>query len=141
MPATPTTASTCWTPPATSGSLHGEVLGESHRARVLFETGLPPRWYLPAGDVNAELLERSDTTSICSYKGFARYRSARVGGELVAGVAWVYDEPRHDADRVAGYVCFCNERVDLEVDGRREERPVTPFSKDAPPVYAGIIPV
>jgi uncharacterized protein (DUF427 family) len=121
-------------------SLHGEALGESRRARVLFESGLPPRWYLPAEDVRAELLEPSETTSRCSYKGFARYRSARVGGELEEDVAWIYDDPRPAAARVAGYVCFWNERVDLEVDGKREERPQTPFSEGAPPVYAGLVP-
>lgn len=115
-------------------SLHGELLGESGRARVLFETGLPPRWYLPVEDVRDELLEPSETTSGCPYKGRARYHSARVGDELEEDVAWVYDEPLHDADRVAGYVCFYNEKVDLEVDGEAEGRPETPFSKGAPPV-------
>ena len=119
-------------------SLHGEPLAESGRARVLFETGLPPRWYLPAEDVRDELLEPSDTTSGCPYKGRARYHSVRLGDELVEDVAWVYDEPLHDADRVAGHVCFYNERVDLEIDGVAEGRPVTPFSKDAPPVTGGV---
>ena len=120
-------------------SLHGEPLGESRRARVLFETGLPPRWYLPLEDVRDELLEPSERTSGCPYKGEARYYSVRVGDELAEDVVWVYDEPLHDAARVAGYVCFYNERVDLEIDQVPEARPQTPFSKDAPPVRTAVV--
>jgi uncharacterized protein (DUF427 family) len=107
----------------------GDVaLAETTRARALFETGLPTRWYLPREDVLVDL-EPSDLRTQCAYKGSASYFSIRAGGALVENVAWTYPEPRHDASAVRGLVCFFNEAVDLDVDGERERRPQTPWSR------------
>ena len=108
-------------------SLADTVLAESTRARVIFETGLPPRWYFPAQDVRVALIE-SQLHSVCAYKGQADYWSVRVGGELHENVAWTYRQPRHDAAAVAGYVAFFNEHVDLVVDGQPQQRPPSPWS-------------
>ncbi len=117
----------------------GRVIAESRRARALFETGLPIRWYLPAEDVDQAILEDSATRTICSYKGRARYISARVGDRVHTDLTWVYDEPLHDAARIAGYLCFWNERVDLEIDGVAQPRPVTEFMAGPPPLL-GLLP-
>lgn len=111
-------------------SLDGELLADSRRACVLVETGLPPRYYLPPEDVRMDLLESSTTRTRCAYKGSASYWSARVVGRLVDDLAWSYPEPQHDAEPVRGLVCFFNERVDLEVEGRRLERPRTQWSRE-----------
>jgi uncharacterized protein (DUF427 family) len=108
---------------------HGEELADTKRARVLFETSLPPRWYIPPEDVRMDLLEDSDLQTGCAYKGFASYWSANAGGEFELNLAWVYREPRPEAARVKDLTCFFNERVDLELDGELQERPVTPWSK------------
>jgi uncharacterized protein (DUF427 family) len=105
-------------------SVGGELVAESTRAKVVFETGLPPRWYIPPEDVNEELLTASDSHTGCAYKGFASYWS--VGDEN--DVAWHYPEPTRDFERIAGLISFYNERVDLEIDGDLLERPTTPFS-------------
>jgi uncharacterized protein (DUF427 family) len=110
--------------------LDGEVLAESVRARGLFETGLPPRWYLPAEDVRTDLLEASPTKTRCAYKGLASYWNARVGGRIVDDLVWSYPEPDHDGEQVRGLLCFFNERVDLELDGEQIERPRTQWSRD-----------
>jgi uncharacterized protein (DUF427 family) len=110
--------------------LDGEVLAESVRARGLFETALPPRWYLPAEDVQADLLEASATTTRCAYKGSASYWSVRVGDRFEDDLVWSYLEPEHDAEQVRGLLCFFNERVDLELDGEPVERPRTQWSRD-----------
>ena len=114
-------------------SLDGHVLAESARARVLFETSLPPRYYLRPEDVRTDLLEPSTTVTQCAYKGTARHWSARVGDPvtpgLVADVAWTYDDPRPEVEPIRGRICFYNERVDLEVDGALLERPQTPWSR------------
>jgi uncharacterized protein (DUF427 family) len=109
-------------------AVNGEVVAETDRARVIFETGLPPRWYFPREDVRQELLEESDKRTGCAYKGFASYFSVRAGGELEEDVVWFYPEPRRDAERITGYLAFFNERVDLEVDGELQERPETQWS-------------
>ena len=105
-------------------SLRGELLADSTRARVLFETSLPPRWYLPPEDVVAEL-EPSDLRTTCAYKGHARYYSV-AGAE---NLFWHYDEPRHDALPVKGLLACFNEQVDLELDGELQPRPGGPWAE------------
>ena len=106
-------------------SVNGEVVADTTRSRVLFETGLPPRWYFPREDVRMDLLTPSDTRTGCAYKGFASYWS--LGGE--DDLVWSYPEPRREVERIRGYLAFFNERVDIEVDGERQERPVTQWSR------------
>ena len=102
----------------------GEAIADSRRPTVVFETGLPTRYYLPRSDVAMESLEATDTRTICAYKGFASYWS--VGEER--DVAWTYEEPFPDAPPIAGLVCFLNERTDMTVDGAPVERPSTQWS-------------
>ena len=109
--------------------LDGVVLAESTNARVLFETGLPSRWYIPKTDVRMDLLVPTDTVTHCPYKGQAQYWSVRVGDRLVEDVAWSYRTPLPESQKIAGLVAFYNERVDLFIDDEPQERPVTKFSK------------
>jgi uncharacterized protein (DUF427 family) len=109
-------------------SVDGEVLAESERAMALFESNLPIRWYIPREDVVAEL-EPTDTVTGCPYKGKARYYAVRRGnGELLKDLIWYYDDPLPAVGRIAGLLCFFNERVDVEVDGEPESRPETVWS-------------
>ncbi len=105
----------------------GELLAESDRPLLLFETTLPVRYYLPAEDVRVDLIP-SATVSSCPYKGRAAWWSARVGDRVIEDVAWSYPTPIPENPRIAGLVCFRSEWVDLVVDGERLERPVTPWS-------------
>jgi uncharacterized protein (DUF427 family) len=108
--------------------LDGQVLAESSRPRLLFETLLPVRFYLPLEDVVAELAP-SPTRTTCAYKGFASYWSPVVRGREVRDLAWTYEKPLREADNVAGRVAFFDERVDVVLDGVRRERPITPWSE------------
>jgi uncharacterized protein (DUF427 family) len=110
-------------------SLNGEVVAETRRAKVLFEAGLPPRWYIPLEDVRQAVLVESDKGTVCAYKGHASYWSARVGDALEEDVLWAYREPLHDARPVEGHVAFFNEHVDIELDGEPQERPRTQWSR------------
>lgn len=106
----------------------GEVVAETERPKMLLETGLPTRYYIPPVDVRTERLRPSETTSLCPYKGKASYQSVEAGGAVAEDVAWYYPETLRDAEGVAGYFCFFNEKVDLEVDGEMLERPKTKWS-------------
>lgn len=108
--------------------ISGELVAESRRPHALFETTLPTRWYLPADDVRWDLLEPSDVVTRCPYKGTARYWSVRAGGELHRDAVWSYPEPIPECPRIAGLMCFFNEKVDLTIDGERQARPDTPWS-------------
>jgi uncharacterized protein (DUF427 family) len=115
------------TPRHVAISLAGELLAETTRAQALFETALPPRWYLPRVDLKTEI-EESNKVTVCSYKGVATHWHVRVGDELARDLAWTYEDPLRDGEQVRGLFCFYNERVDIELDGEAQARPETPFS-------------
>jgi len=98
-----------------NGGQQVAVVADSTRPRMLLESGLPVRYYLPLEDIRTDLLEPSYTTTRCPYKGIAHYWSLREGGHLVQDVAWTYPEPFHDAEAVRGWICFVDDLVDLEV--------------------------
>ncbi len=106
----------------------GVAVADSTSARLLFETMLGPRFYLPRQDVRMDLLTPSPTTTTCAYKGHASYWSVAVGATVHPDLVWTYDHPLADATRVAGLLCFFDEHVDVILDGERRERPVTPWS-------------
>jgi len=108
--------------------VNGEKVADSHQPRLLFETGLPVRYYLPKTDVRMELLTPTDTRTHCPYKGTASYWSVTAGGETFSDIAWGYTAPFAESAGIAGYIAFYNEKVDTHVDGDLEERPRTVFS-------------
>jgi len=108
--------------------IDGEVVADSVRPTILYETGLPPRYYLPKLDVRMDLLTPTDTSSACPYKGWASYWSVTVGDTTHDDIAWGYTTPLPESEAIAGLVCFYNEQVDLEIDGVLVERPRTKFS-------------
>lgn len=95
----------------------GKIVAETHRPKLLLETGLPVRYYIPPEDIRTELLIQSDAWTQCPYKGVASYWSAEFDGERIEDVAWSYAEPLRDAQRVTDHLCFLGERVELEVGG------------------------
>lgn len=96
----------------------GEVVAESERPKILSETGLPNRYYVPADDVRHDLLQPSATHTICPYKGVASYRTVQVGSERLEDAAWFYPEPLEDAVKVKGCLCFMGDGIETEVDGQ-----------------------
>jgi uncharacterized protein (DUF427 family) len=107
--------------------LDGETLAESDRPLALFETGLPTRWYFAREDVNMDRLQPSETRTTCAYKGHASTFSSGEHDDI----AWSYAEPEREVEPIRDRIAFYDERVDVEVDGEPQERPVTPFSRGA----------
>jgi uncharacterized protein (DUF427 family) len=109
--------------------LDGVVLAETPAPILVFETGLPTRYYLNHTEVDFEHLLPTETVTSCPYKGTTSgYWSVQVGEKLYRDVAWTYDFPTRQLLPIAGLIAFYNEKVDLVVDGRRLDRPVTHFS-------------
>jgi uncharacterized protein (DUF427 family) len=102
--------------------VRGDVLAETTRARMLFETQLTPRFYLPREDVIPEL-HPSERRTYCPYKGEASYWSVDAGGRRRVDLAWSYEQPLPDAGAIAGLVAFWDERVDVFLDGELRPRP------------------
>ena len=109
--------------------LDGVLLAESSSPVLVFETGLPTRYYLPRTALRYEALEPSHTVTECPYKGrTSAYWSVRTDAGLHRDLAWSYDFPTRQLLPIAGLVAFYNEKVDITLDGRPLDRPVTHFS-------------
>lgn len=107
----------------------GETVAETRRPRLLFETGLPTRYYIPKVDVRMDLLTPTDTRTRCPYKGEAVYWTAKIGEKEYDDIVWSYPAPIPECPKIEGLMCFFNERVDeIVVDGERQEVPMTQWS-------------
>jgi uncharacterized protein (DUF427 family) len=109
--------------------LGGEKVAESRRPALLFETGLPARYYLPKLDVRMDLLAPSETITHCPYKGDASHFSAKFHGKTYRDIAWSYTFPHPEMFKIQNLICFYDERVDaVFVDGQEQEKPHTPWA-------------
>ena len=107
----------------------GQIVAESDRPTMLFETGMPVRYYIPVTDVRMDLLEASEKVTRCPYKGASNYYSVK-GFEDGEDLAWYYRYPTNESIKIANLVSFFNERVDsIHIDGELQEKPVTRWSK------------
>jgi uncharacterized protein (DUF427 family) len=108
----------------------GQTVAVTLRARFLFETGLPVRYYIPKEDVRTGLLQPSETKTACAYKGpTSRYWQAPTADGTLRDIAWCYEAPAHEVARIAGMVAFFNERVDaIYVDGKEMQKTQTAWS-------------
>jgi uncharacterized protein (DUF427 family) len=100
--------------------VEGVTVAESPKPTLLFETNLPVRYYLPKTHVRMDLLQATESTSHCPYKGRAEYWSLRVGDTVHTDLAWSYRTPLPESQRIAGLVSFYTDKVDLYLDGVRQ---------------------
>src|SRR5271165_436650 len=109
--------------------LDGVVLAETHSPVLLFETGLPTRYYIDRTDVVFEHLDTTSTQTVCPYKGFtSQYWAVRIGDAVYPDLAWTYDSPLREVAPIAGMIAFYNEKLDIFVDDTRLARPSTHFN-------------
>jgi uncharacterized protein (DUF427 family) len=118
-------------------ALDGVTLAATNGAQLLYETMLPVRYYIPPSDVRLDLMEESPKRTVCPYKGQASYWTYPPS-ESGRNIAWSYDRRYPDAAQIHGLVSFFNERVDITVDGVRQERPVTPWSRPDGPAAPAV---
>ena len=108
--------------------LEGVVLGESSTPIMVFETGLPTRYYLNRTEIEFDHLIATDTVTECPYKGTtAGYWSVQLGDQICRDAAWTYEFPRGELLPITGLIAFYNEKVDIFVDGDKLDRPKTHF--------------
>jgi uncharacterized protein (DUF427 family) len=109
--------------------LDGAVLAESSSPVMVFETGLPTRYYLNRTEINLAHLVPTGTVTECPYKGStSAYWSVRVGDMVHPDLAWCYDFPTRALSPIAGLISFYNEKVDIVLDGQLLARPTTHFA-------------
>lgn len=110
--------------------IEGTTVADTHTPVLLFETHLPVRYYFPRDDVRLDLLTPTDAHTRCPYKGVAtEYWSWEGDADVLPDIAWSYPDPLRPVELIKDRVAFYNESVDIVVDGERQERPVTFFSK------------
>lgn len=106
----------------------GQTIAETRRPRLLFETGLPTRYYFPKTDVRLDLLEPSATVTECPYKGKAVHYSARIGDHRIEDVAWSYPLTYPEVSQIQGLIAFYPRRVDaILIDGEPASTQDDPF--------------
>jgi uncharacterized protein (DUF427 family) len=94
----------------------GTTVAESTRAKLLFETGLPMRVYVPGADIAAGTLAPAEKRTVCPYKGEASYWHVTADGTRVDDGAWSYETPLLEALAIARHVCFDGAGIEVEVD-------------------------
>jgi adenylate cyclase len=90
----------------------GEVVAESARALLLRESSRVPVYYFSSADVNLELIERTELTTLCPFKGIAHYWSLQAGERSAENVAWSYENPDESVPEIEGYISFYWDRMD-----------------------------
>ncbi|KAL5486128.1 hypothetical protein ACEPAI_7172 [Sanghuangporus weigelae] len=115
--------------------IDGVEVANSERPRLLFETGLPVRTYIPKIDCRMDLFEPTKLITECPYKGIASYYSVRLpdSGKLAENVVWWYRTPLAECIDIKGLVAFYDEKVNVWVDGEKQEQPQSIFSSGLQP--------
>lgn len=90
----------------------GRTIVDTTRAKLLYETGMPPVPYVPIEDLDASLLERTGTSTHCPFKGDASYWTLRAGDRVDEDFVWAYESPLEQASWLEGYAALYWKRVD-----------------------------
>jgi uncharacterized protein (DUF427 family) len=93
-------------------SIAGRIVADTGDALTLREAAYPAVQYIPRKDVDMSLLERTDHTSYCPYKGDCSYYSIPIGGERSVNAVWSYEQPFDAVSQIKDYVAFYPDRVD-----------------------------
>lgn len=97
-----------------------ETVAESRCPVVLFETGLPARFYIPKTDVWTNFLEPTNHKTHCPYKGTASYYSVKTDKTELKNVVWTYPYPNAGVQEIQNLLAFYTEKIDeVYVDGVR----------------------
>lgn len=92
----------------------GAIVGESTEALELVEGGAAPVIYFPRADIGMALLEKSDSTTRCPYKGQATYFTVSTSDGDIVDAAWSYEDPIEGVAQIAGHIAFYPDRVTVE---------------------------
>ncbi len=90
----------------------GHIIADTHRALALRESTYPPVLYIPRAGADMALLERSDHTTYCPYKGDCSYYSIPSGGTRATNAVWTYETPYAAVAGIKDHLAFYPDRVD-----------------------------
>ena len=92
--------------------LGGVTVLDTVRGRLLHESNVMPRFYVPLDDIDQSLLERTDRSTHCPFKGDASYWTVRAGDRVAENAIWAYEDPKPEAAWLAGYASMYWEKAD-----------------------------
>lgn len=95
-------------------SVNGKMIASTTGALSLKEASYPAVQYIPRGDANMAMLERSSHSTYCPYKGDASYYSIPAAGERGANAVWTYEHPHAAMEEIKDYLAFYPDRVTIE---------------------------
>jgi uncharacterized protein (DUF427 family) len=90
----------------------GRIVADTKSALSLKEAGYPPVLYIPRRDVDMSLLQITDHSTYCPYKGDCTYYSVPSGGEKSTNAAWSYESPYASVSIIGHHLAFYPGRVD-----------------------------
>ena len=93
-------------------SVAGRVIADTRDALTLRESTYPPVQYIPLKDVDMSLLERTDHSTYCPYKGDCVYYSIPLGGDKSVNAVWTYEVPFAAVAEIKDHFAFYPDRVD-----------------------------
>jgi uncharacterized protein (DUF427 family) len=93
-------------------SVGGRVVADTRDALTLREASYPPVQYIPRRDVDMSLLEKTQHSTYCPYKGDASYYSIPTGGTKSVNAVWTYEAAFPAVSAINEYVAFYPDRVD-----------------------------
>jgi uncharacterized protein (DUF427 family) len=100
-------------------SVAGHKIADSTDALSFHEASYPEVLYIPRKDVDMSLLERTDHSTYCPYKGECSYYSIPAGGERSVNAVWSYESPYDAVASIKEHVAFYRDRVDsIEVSAQ-----------------------
>jgi uncharacterized protein (DUF427 family) len=92
--------------------LSGQTVADSERALQVREASYPPVVYVPREDVKAALVEKTDHSTYCPFKGHASYYTIRVGDRVSENAIWSYEDPYDQVADLKDCMAFYPDRVD-----------------------------
>lgn len=96
--------------------LNGITIANTTNALLVEETGHPPVYYIPIGDIRMELATETQHHTYCPFKGEAAYWSFAAIGVSAENAAWGYKQPYDEVRALRGHLAFYPEKIDrLEV--------------------------
>jgi uncharacterized protein (DUF427 family) len=90
----------------------GRTVLDTTRGKLLYESGIPPRFYAPIEDFDPAVLTRTDHTTHCAFKGDASYWSVAVNGTSRENAVWAYESPIPEAAWLDGYASLYQDKAD-----------------------------